>query len=58
MSESSNNDLSRSEFWQTQYRGTNKQEYEIYLSCADDGNGGDITRNGEPLKTFEEWLGA
>ena len=30
--------------------------YAIYLSCADDGNGGDITRPGQPLKTFEEWL--
>jgi hypothetical protein len=42
--------------WQTQARGTNSQEYEIYLACADDGKGGDITRNGEPLKTFEEWI--
>jgi len=23
---------------------------------ANDGKGGDITRNGEPLKTFEEWI--
>ena len=42
--------------WQTQARGTNSQEYEIYLAFADDGKGGDITRNGEPLKTFEEWI--
>ena len=42
--------------WQTQCRGTNTAEYEIYLACADDGNGGDSTRNGAPLKTFEEWL--
>jgi len=41
--------------WQTQARGTNQDEYEIYLSCADDGKGNDIT-TGEPLKTFEEWL--
>ena len=26
-----------------------KDDYEIYLSCADDGKGGDITRNGVPL---------
>ena len=34
----------------------NETEYNIYLSCADDGNGGDVTNNGEPLKTFDEWL--
>jgi hypothetical protein len=45
-----------SENWQTPVRGTNEQEYEIYLSCADDGKGGDITRGGAPLKTYEEWL--
>jgi hypothetical protein len=32
-----------------------RDRYETYLHCADDGNGGDITRNGAPLKTFEEW---
>ena len=32
--------------------------YNIYLACADDGNGGDITRGGAPLLTFEEWLNA
>ena len=42
--------------WRTRVRGENRDEYEIYLACADDGNGGDITRNGAPLKTFEEWL--
>jgi hypothetical protein len=41
---------------QTRYRGTNAAEYEIYLTCADDGKGGDITRGGAPLKTFDEWL--
>jgi len=41
---------------QTKYRGTNDQEYQIYLSCANDGKGGDITRNGAPLKTYDEWL--
>jgi hypothetical protein len=29
--------------------------YDIYRSCADDGKGGDITRDGAPLLTFEEW---
>lgn len=42
--------------WQTPVRGTNDQEYQIYLSCADDGKGGDITRGGATLKTYEEWL--
>ncbi len=41
--------------WQTQKRGTNEQEYHIYLASADDGKGTDIT-TGQPLKTFEEWL--
>ena len=42
--------------WQTAQRGSNDNEYQIYLSCADDGKGGDITRNGAPLKTYQEWL--
>jgi hypothetical protein len=50
------NDLIENEFWQTQTRGTNAQEYKIYLHCANDGNGGDITRGGAPLKTFDEWI--
>ncbi len=43
------------ENYQTQARGSNSQEYEIYLACCDDGTGNDF-RTGEPLKTFEEWL--
>jgi len=50
--------LERDQLWQTKYRESNDYEYHIYLSCADDGNGGDITRDGAPLKTFEEWLGS
>lgn len=42
--------------WQTPVRGSNDAEYQIYLDCADNGKGGDITRNGAPLKTYEEWL--
>ena len=45
-----------SETYQTQSRGSNGAEYDIYMACADNGSGGDITRNGLPLKTFEEWL--
>jgi len=44
-----------SENWQTQQRGSNDQEYQIYLACADDGKGIDIT-TGRPLKSYEEWL--
>lgn len=32
--------------YQTQTRGTNSNEYEIYCSFSDD----------KPLKTFDEWL--
>ena len=42
--------------WQTRNRGENDNEYQIYLVCADNGKGGDITRNGKPLKTYDEWL--
>ena len=48
--------LEYNEFWQTQTRGTNSDEYQMYLDFADDGKGGDITRNGAPLKTYDEWL--
>lgn len=51
------NELEQKEFWQTQARGTNDNEYQIYLSCADDGKGIDST-TGLPLKTYEEWLGS
>ena len=46
------------ENWQTKARGSNDDEYQIYLACANDGKGGDITRNGAPLLTYEEWLNA
>jgi len=29
--------------------------YQVYLSCADDGTGHDIT-NGKPLLSFWEWI--
>ena len=47
--------LETNELWQTQARGTNDDEYQIYLYFADDGTGLDIT-TGEPLKTYDEWL--
>jgi hypothetical protein len=42
--------------WQTQARGTNDTEYQIYLYHANDGKGGYITNNGKPLKSYDEWL--
>ena len=47
--------LERNAFWQTRCRGDNDSEYQIYLACADDGEGNDFTM-GKPLKTYEEWL--
>lgn len=32
------------------------QRYSIYVACANDGKGGDVTRNGKPLKSFDEWV--
>jgi len=51
-------DLEHNEFWQTQTRGTNQDEYALYLEFANDGNGGDLTNNGEPLATYDEWMGS
>ena len=44
------------ENFRTRLRGTNDQEYQIYLACADNGKGGDITRGGAPLLSYAEWL--
>jgi len=38
--------LEENEFWQTQSRGTNDSEYQIYLSFCDE----------EFPKTYDEWL--
>ena len=35
-------ELETMETWQTRARGTNEDEYQIYLDCANDGKGGDI----------------
>lgn len=47
--------LIASDTWQTKGRGSNDQEYQIYLSCADDGKGNEFM-TGKPLKTYEEWV--
>ena len=49
------NNLLPRETWQTKARGDNASEYEIYLACADDGKGNDLT-TGQPLKTYDQWL--
>ena len=48
-------ELEYNQLWQTKARSNNSNEYKIYLACADDGKGNDVT-TGKPLKTFEEWL--
>ena len=40
--------LQRDDFWQTQERGTNDQEFQIFKQCAED--------LGWPEITFEEWM--
>jgi CTP-dependent riboflavin kinase len=40
----------------TKMIGKLEDEYNIYRNCADNGKGGDITRKGEPLLTYEQWL--
>lgn len=46
--------LEQNATWQTRSRGDNDSEYQIYLSCADNGKGIDFT-TGKPLKTYDEW---
>ncbi|BBS49753.1 hypothetical protein ACRFV7_005244 [Klebsiella oxytoca] len=46
--------LEQNENWQTRSRGDNDSEYQIYLACADNGKGIDVT-TGKPLKTYDEW---
>ena len=36
--------------WQTQARGTNDSEYQIYVACAES--------LGWAVKTYEEWVAA
>ncbi len=40
--------LQQNDFWQTQTRGTNSNEYQIYVSCAES--------MGWIIKTYDEWL--
>jgi len=56
MKMTTSNELQYNDFWQTQANGSNDQEYQLYVDLADDGKGGDITREGDLLKTYQEWL--
>jgi len=42
--------------WQTKTCGSFGDAFKIFLVCADDGKGGDITNGGAPLPTFNEWI--
>ena len=47
-------EIQQNDFWQTQARGTNENEYQLYLDFHIDENG--LDPEGKPAKTFEEWL--
>jgi len=47
--------LEYNQTWQTKSRGSNDNEYQIYLACANDGQGNDSS-TGKLLKTYDEWL--
>ena len=49
------NDMSNSELWELSNRGSLNDAYDVYLFCANDGQGND-QNTGKPLKTFNEWL--
>jgi len=42
--------------WQTQQRGSDWDEFQIFLHCADDGNGGGSTHGGAPKPAFGGWV--
>lgn len=46
--------LEQNEFWNTQARGSNQAEYEIYLSAGDEVTG--LWLDGTPIKTYDEWM--
>ena len=51
-----NDNLLINDKWQTRIKGILENEYKIYLALMDNGKGGDITNNGLPLKTYEQWI--
>ena len=48
MNNDTDKNLERPEFWQTQDRGSNDDEYQIYVAC--------MRGTTEYIKTYEEWL--
>jgi hypothetical protein len=48
MNDSTNEPLQTSDDWQTKARGTNQQEYEIYVANAES--------LGWDVKSYDEWL--
>lgn len=48
MSKAESTDLAPNENWQTPVRGTNSQEYEIYVTSAES--------MGWVVKSYDEWL--
>ena len=49
------NDMTNSELYELSNRGSLDDAYNIYLFCANDGQG-NAQNTGKPLKTFDEWL--
>lgn len=43
-----NEKLQPADTWQTQARGTDNAEYQIYVACAES--------LGWPVKTYDEWI--
>jgi hypothetical protein len=43
-----NNELLPIDTWQTQYRGDNDSEYQVYVACAES--------LGWTVKSYDEWL--
>ena len=49
-------DMNNSELWYLSNKGSLNDAYEVYLYCANDGKGND-QNTGQPLLSFDEWLG-
>jgi hypothetical protein len=47
--------MSNAELWELSNRGSLDDAYNVYLFCANDGQGND-TNTGKPLLSFDEWL--
>ena len=52
---SEEDDMSNSELWELSNRGSLDDAYNVYLFCANDGQGND-NNTGKPLLSFDEWL--